>query len=89
MFRKTRKELLDDLSKRTPKGKTKIKPVEVSFFVLGERVRETFEFIEPLVFHLRMQNPKTIREIKESTPSLIITGLGSSLTVKEAKNEAN
>ena len=81
MFRKTAAELEKELQSTRPRPKTKIKPIEIEYY-MGSKRKEVFTDKENLIWALSYQNPLCMNRIRAKYPFLEINGLGKGITVE-------
>jgi len=82
LFRKTKKEIDQEIESKRPLAKTKIKPIKLEVFWLGKKQEIEFFSKEELVWILSFQNPKYIKEISNKYKNLLdIEGLGKGIKV--------
>jgi len=83
MFRKSEKELEEELQSTRPTPKTKIKPIKIIYHMRGKEREEVFTDKENLLWVLSHQNPLNMRILRNKYPFLEINGLGKSVSVKD------
>lgn len=81
MFRKTTAELEKELQSTRPIPRTKIKSIEIEYY-MGSKRKEIFTDKETLLWALSYQNPLCMKKIKAKYPFLEINGLGKSVSVE-------